>query len=67
MLENRDVPSYLAAEFPGQGVWLYSPDGSWRQLTAANVSLVATDSYGEVVAEVPAGASGTTGSTPGNC
>jgi hypothetical protein len=53
-LESRDVPSYLAAEFPGQGVWLYnSAGGTWTQLTAANASQVATDSRGEVVGEFP--------------
>src|SRR5947209_3494755 len=53
-LEGRDVPSYLAAEFPGQGVWRYAPtDGSWRQLTANNASQVAADAAGEVVAAFP--------------
>jgi hypothetical protein len=53
-LERLDVPSYLAAEFPGQGVWLYnSAGGSWQQMTAANASQVAADSAGDVVAEIP--------------
>jgi hypothetical protein len=53
-LESRDVPSFLAAEFPGQGVWRYdSSNGSWQQMTAANASLVAADSAGNVVAQIP--------------
>jgi hypothetical protein len=63
-LESRDVPSYLAAEFPGQGVWRYDYTyygtyppfpvaGSWRQLTANNASLVAADRNGDVVAAFP--------------
>jgi hypothetical protein len=53
-LESRDVPSYLAAEFPGQGVWLYNAaDGSWQQVTANNASQVAADSNGDVVAAFP--------------
>jgi hypothetical protein len=50
-LEDRDVPSYLAAEFPGQGVWLYN--GNWQQITANNASQVVVDGRGEVVAEFP--------------
>jgi hypothetical protein len=54
-LEDRDVPSaYLAAEFPGYGVWLYTSSNThWTQLTAANASQVAADSNGDVVAEIP--------------
>src|SRR5947209_5578676 len=40
-LEDRTVlsASYLAAEFPGHGVWLWSSSsGSWQQVTAANAS-----------------------------
>ncbi len=51
-LEDRTVPTLLAAAFPGQGVWAYN-GGGWRQLTAANASLVAADPYGDVVAEIP--------------
>ena len=50
-LEDRSVPTFLAAAFPGQGVWGYN-DG-WRQLTAANASLVAADPYGHAIAEIP--------------
>jgi hypothetical protein len=53
-LEGRDVPSFLAAEFPGQGVWRYdSTAGTWQQLTAANASQVAADAVGDVVAAFP--------------
>ncbi len=53
-LESRDVPSYLAAEFPGQGVWRYeSTAGTWQQMTAANASQVAADSAGDVAAQIP--------------
>jgi hypothetical protein len=51
-LEGRNVPSCLAAEFPGQGVWMYSA-GAWTQLTAANASQVAADDVGDVVGEFP--------------
>jgi hypothetical protein len=53
-LESRDVPSYLAAAFPGHGVWGWTPQtGGWQQLTAANASLVAAASDYEVVGEFP--------------
>jgi hypothetical protein len=53
-LEDRDVPSYLAAEFPGRGVWGHdSVTGTWTQLTAAEASQVAADSNGDVVGEFP--------------
>jgi hypothetical protein len=53
-LESRDVPSYLAAEFPGHGVWRYqSTSGTWTQLTAANASVAVADRIGDVVAEIP--------------
>ena len=52
-LEDRDVPSTLAAEFPGQGVWACFASRTWVQLTANNASLVAADSNGDVVAEFP--------------
>jgi len=54
-LEGRDVPSIMAAEFHGHGVWLYFPQelNGWRQVTAANASQVATDSAGDVVGEFP--------------
>jgi hypothetical protein len=53
-LEGRDVPSYLAAEFPGQGVWRYeSAAGAWTQLTTNNASQVAADTNGDVVAAFP--------------
>jgi hypothetical protein len=53
-LEDRTVPSYLAAEFPGHGVWLCnSADGSWQQVTAADASQTAADRNGDVVAEIP--------------
>ena len=51
-LEDRDVPSTLAAEFPGHGVWSYA-SGTWTQLTAADASQVAADSHGDVVGEFP--------------
>ncbi len=52
-LESRDVPSTLAAAFPGHGVWAFYPPQSWVQLTPSNASLVATDSNEDVVAEFP--------------
>jgi hypothetical protein len=55
-LEDRTVPSYLAAEFPGQGVWRYyfnGSSGSWQQLSTKDASQVAADGGGEVVAEFP--------------
>jgi hypothetical protein len=54
VLEDRDVPSYLAAEFPGQGVWRYeSTSGTWTELTTNNASQVAADTNGDVVAAFP--------------
>jgi hypothetical protein len=50
-LEDRTVPSTLAAEFQGYGVWRYEESTGWRQLTAANATLVAAGSHGEVAAE----------------
>jgi hypothetical protein len=52
-LEGRDVPSYLAAEFPGYGVWRIQDGGDWEQLTAANASQVAANGFGDVVGEFP--------------
>jgi hypothetical protein len=55
-LEARDVPSWLAAEFPGHGVWLSASSwqgGGWQQLTTNNASLVATNSAGDVVVQLP--------------
>ena len=52
VLEDRDVPSTLAAEFPGHGVWSYA-SGTWQQLTTNNASQVAADAGGDVVAEFP--------------
>src|SRR5437868_6004675 len=52
-LEGRDVPSFLAAEFPGYGVWRIQDGAGWQQLTAANASQVAADSAGDVVGEFP--------------
>jgi hypothetical protein len=51
-LEGRDVPSYLAAEFPGYGVWRVH-DGTWQQLTPSDATHVAADSTGDVVGEFP--------------
>jgi hypothetical protein len=54
VLEDRTVPSNLAMEVPGFGVWQYNPGGGgWQQLTTNNASLVASDSAGEVVAAFP--------------
>jgi hypothetical protein len=54
LLEDRTVPSYLAAEFHGHGAWLFnSTDGSWQNVTAADASQVAADRNGDVVAEIP--------------
>jgi hypothetical protein len=50
-LEDRTVPSTLAAEFAGQGVWRYMDGQGWKHLTAANATLVACASDGYVVAE----------------
>jgi hypothetical protein len=53
VLEDRDVPSFMAAEFPGYGVWRCQDGGAWQQLTAANASQVAADSAGDVVGQFP--------------
>ena len=54
-LESRDVPSYLAAEFPGHGVWQYhtAGGGTWTQLTTNDASQVAANGIGEVLADFP--------------
>jgi hypothetical protein len=52
-LEGRDVPTYLAAEFPGYGVWRCQDGGAWQQLTNADATQVAADSRGDVVGEFP--------------
>jgi hypothetical protein len=53
-LESRDVPSYVAAEFPGHGVWLSNTNFMpWTQLTTNNASQVAADSAGDLVAQFP--------------
>jgi hypothetical protein len=49
-LEDRSVPSTLAAEIPGSGVWRWMDSTGWKQLTPTDVSLVACDSRGDVVA-----------------
>jgi hypothetical protein len=38
-LEDRDVPAYLTASIPGQGVQIYS--GSWQQINGNEANLVA--------------------------
>jgi hypothetical protein len=52
-MEDRTVPTYLAAALPEMGVWRYSPSGIWVQLTAAEASQVAADSHGDVIGIFP--------------
>jgi hypothetical protein len=52
-LEDRTVPSALAVEIPGSGVWRYIDYGGWTHLTSANASLVAVAHIGDVLAEFP--------------
>jgi hypothetical protein len=53
VLEDRTVPSFVAAAFPDQGVWRYdTAAATWQQLTANNsATQLAADSGGDVVAE----------------
>jgi hypothetical protein len=44
----------VVGQFGGQGVWEFDDArGTWVQLTAANASLLGTDSYGDVVGAFP--------------
>ena len=44
----------VVGQFGSQGVWEFSRAlGTWVQLTAANASLLATDSFGDVAGEFP--------------
>ncbi len=63
-LEDRAVPTYLAAALPEMGVWRYSPTGIWEQVTAANATQVAADSRGDVIGTFPG--QGVWLCTPGN-
>jgi hypothetical protein len=59
------IHNYVAAEFPGGGVWLFDNytldqqysyhynSASWTQLTPSSASAVAVDANGHVVAEFP--------------
>jgi hypothetical protein len=42
-------PNYVAADFPGQGVYLYA-NGAWTSLHTIDANSVAVDPYGQVVA-----------------
>ena len=46
-----DASGYVAAEFPGSGVWLYNGT-SWTKLTTATASLLAMDNSGNVYADL---------------
>jgi hypothetical protein len=42
--------SFVVGQFNGSGVWRYSAQSGWQQLTAANASAVAVDDRGDVAA-----------------
>jgi len=55
-LEERAVmnSTYLVADFPGHGVYLYNPyNQNWQGLTSLNASKLAVDTGGDVVADFP--------------
>jgi hypothetical protein len=55
-LDNPIAPqttTYVAADFPGQGVWRYSSAAGWAQLTPVDASMVDADANGDVVGAFP--------------
>jgi hypothetical protein len=53
VLEDRTVPSTIAAQIPNSGVWRFEDGIGWQHLTAANASLVASASNGGVAVAIP--------------
>jgi hypothetical protein len=48
-----DPAGDAAAEFPGYGVWRYTPAAGWKQLHPVDVTLLAMDALGDVVVNFP--------------
>jgi hypothetical protein len=44
-----NVDRFVVADFPGDGVWLYSSVNGWRQLSPMDAVTVAVDDSGDVV------------------
>src|SRR5947209_1646889 len=52
LLEDRSVPSAVAVEVEDFGVWRFEDATDWRQLTPADVDLLAINARGDVAAEI---------------
>jgi len=52
-LEDRQMLSTMAGEFPGLGVWRYMNSTGWQQLTAANATVLDICDRGSVTGEFP--------------
>jgi hypothetical protein len=50
-LLTADTQGNVTAEFPGFGVWQYTPGTGWKQLTVANASLLAAGASGVAFGE----------------
>jgi hypothetical protein len=48
-----DPSGDVAADFPGNGVWLYKPAAGWKMINGVDATLLALDQLGDVVAEFP--------------
>jgi hypothetical protein len=48
-----DSQGSVVAEFPGAGVWLFTPSTSWRQINGVDATALAMDPYGNVAATFP--------------
>src|SRR5881227_3080994 len=58
-LEDRRLPSYMAADLGAAGLWRYSDaDGGWKQVSGANPSDVAISVSGDLVANFAGGGGG---------